>query len=131
MSKQYVAYHNVEKMGRALREGDPCRVISNRSLKSLETCVVWMVVGEKVIGLTKKRFSIGSVFTVSEFGDLADDEFKYYASGAGKSFDPPILISNEPWFEEFRKNARSFEGIHPIKDPAHVAALEALAGHAS
>jgi hypothetical protein len=91
---------------------------------------VWLIVGEKVKNSTKKRFSLGSTFTVNEVGQLVDDRFKYYAHGCGKAFDPPLVISNEPWFEEFRKNARSFEGICPIKDEMHIAALKQLASKA-
>jgi len=127
MCKHYAAYHNVAKMGRTLQQGDPCRVISSKPLQKLEGATVWMIVGEGVKGQSRKAFSLGSVFSVTETGDNDDnDQFKHYACGTGTAFDPPIPLSNQPWFDEFRKSVRSFQGIHPINNPNHIAALQQL-----
>jgi hypothetical protein len=102
-------------------------VLSKSTLQRLQDNTVWMIVGETLKGAHRKQFSLGSVFRVSEVGDVEEGEFKHFACGSGHVFEPPSLISDKPWFDEFRLRLRSFEGIQPVADEAHLAALKEIA----
>jgi hypothetical protein len=126
--RHYVAYHNTERMGRALSSGDPFRVLTNKSVQPLFENVVWLVVGE---GKNPRRFSLGSVFRVNDTGNAQTDGFKHYAAGRGHSFNPPIPLNDCEWFDSFRQALNSFQfGIQPLADEAHIAALTAIAAQA-
>ncbi|MCC6491763.1 MAG: hypothetical protein IT424_01945 [Pirellulales bacterium] len=127
MATHYAAYHNVDRMGRALHDDDPCRVISNKPLDRLQGSVVWMIVGESVGGARRKRFTLGSVFHVSETGGQDGGDFRHFAAGPGHAFDPPPVLNEEPWFDEFRRKCRSFEGIRPIIEFHHLQGLKQVA----
>ncbi|MEX2168136.1 MAG: hypothetical protein WD851_02410 [Pirellulales bacterium] len=127
MTKHFVAYHNQDKMGQPLSAGDPLRVVSNTKQQKLDGQVVWMFVGETVPGRPRKKFTLGSVFVVDEYGETADEGFRHYARGTGHVFDPPPELTNEPWFEELRKHTLNFRGISEVKDQAAIAALVVLA----
>lgn len=127
-SRHFVGYHNTEGMGRPLSQGDPFRVLTNKSVASLHEGVVWMVVGESK---NPRRFSLGSVFRVTETGDAGVDGFKHFAAGRGHVFDPPIALNDLEWFDEFKKAMNSFQfGVQPLNDEGHIAALTALARQA-
>lgn len=127
MAKHFVAYHNQDKMGRPLSEGDPLRVISNSKLQKLDGHTVWMIVGESVPGSPRKRYTLGSVFVVNEHGDTGEESFRHYARGAGHVFDPPPVLTNEPWFPDLQKKTLNFRGISEVKEEAAVGALRAIA----
>ncbi len=123
-ARHFVGYHNTEGMGRPLSEGNPFRVLTNKSVVPLHEGVVWMVVGE---GKNPRRFSLGSVFRVTETGDSGVDGFKHFASGRGHVFNPPIALNDLEWFDEFKKAMNSFQfGVQPLKDEGLIAALTGL-----
>lgn len=127
-SRHYVAYHNTEGMGRPLAAGDPFRVLTNKSVTPLHESVVWLVVGE---GKNPRRFSLGSVFRVTETGDAQSDGFAHFAAGRGHLFDPPIALNDLEWFDDFKQSLNSFQfGVQPLKDEQRIAALVALAEQA-
>ena len=130
MVKHFVAYHNQDKMGQPLSAGDPLRVVSNTKQQKLDGHVVWMVVGETVLGRPRKKFTLGSVFVVDEHGETGQEAFRHYARGLGHVFDPPPELTNEPWFPELQKKTFNFRGISEIKEEATVAALTSLAAAA-
>ncbi len=127
-SRHYVGYHNTEGMGCLFSEGDPFRVLTNKSVDSLHEGVVWMIVGESK---SPRRFSLGSVFRVTETGDVGVDGFKHFASGRGHVFNPPVALNDLEWFNEFKKAMNRFQfGIQPLNNEEHVAMLTALASRA-
>lgn len=127
-SRHHVVYHNTEGMGRAFSEGDPFRVLTNKSVAPLHESVVWLVVGE---GKNPRRFSLGSVFRVTETGDAQTDGFAHFIAGRGHMFDPPIALNDVEWFDGFKQSLNSFQfGVQPLKDEDRIAALTALTAQA-
>lgn len=126
--KHYAGYHNTEGFGRPLSEGDPFRVLTNKAVSSLHDGVVWMIVGE---GKNPRRFSLGSVFRVTETGEAEVDGFKYFAAGQGHAFSPPIALNEYEWFDEFKKSMNRFQfGVQPLGDDKQIAELTMLASQA-
>jgi len=127
-TRHFVAYHNTERMGRTLQEGNPFRVLTNKSVEPLQDNIVWLVVGE---GKRERRFSLGSVFRVTETGDASHDGFKHFASGQGHAFNPPVPLNDLDWFQDFARSVGRFQfGVQALKEESHIAALQALASKA-
>jgi hypothetical protein len=123
----FVAYHNTEKMGRSLAEGNPFRILTNKPVDKYKDGIVWVIVGE---GRDPRRFSLGSVFRVSETGNAEQDGFKHFAAGQGQAFDPPIPLNDLEWFSDFKKSMNSFQfGIQPLNDELFIATMKTLAPH--
>ena len=126
--RHFIAYHNTEKMGRALNANGSLRLLTNKSINHLLQETVWFVVGE---GAGVKQYSLGSVFRVAETGDAAEDGFKRFASGPGHVFDPPVPIKELPWFPDvLRVTGRFGLGVQEVKDEAVIAGLMQLASQA-
>ena len=68
--RHFIAYHNTEKMGRSLHDGEPLRLLTNKHVNHLLQNMVWFVTGE---GAGARQYSLGSVFNVAEVGDAAED----------------------------------------------------------
>ena len=122
--RHFIAYHNTEKMGRALSADGPLRLLTNKPINHLLQETVWFVVGEGA-GM------LGSVFRVAETGDAAEDGFKRFASGPGHVFDPPVPIEELPWFSEVLRATGHFGlGVQEVKDETVIVGLSLLAGQA-
>jgi len=76
--RHFIAYHNTEKMGRRLHDGEPLRLLTNKHVNHLLQNMVWFITGE---GAGARQYSLGSVFRVAEVGDAAEDGFKRFAAG--------------------------------------------------
>ncbi|MGD9854281.1 MAG: hypothetical protein AB7U20_04945 [Planctomycetaceae bacterium] len=125
--RHFIAYHNTEKMGRSLAEGNPFRVLTNKPVDRLYQNLVWFIVGEGA----KRHFSLGSVFRVTETGDADQDRFKKFASGAGHVFEPPVNIKEMEWFPILMRATGHFGfGVHEIKDESVICGLKMLAERA-
>ena len=123
--RHFIAYHNTEKMGRSLHDGEPLRLLTNKHVNHLLQNMVWFVTGE---GAGARQYSLGSVFNVAEVGDAAEDGFKRFAAGAGHVFEPPIPIKELPWFQEVLRATGHFGlGVQEVKDEAVIAGLNELA----
>lgn len=126
--QHFVAYHNSDRMGRSLHEGDPLALVTSRGADRLLHNMVWFVVGD---GAAPKRYSLGSVFTVNEVGKNDGQDFKYYARGDGHVFDPPVPLDELDWFSEFFKKLAHFSlGVQEIKDSRFIDELKRLAADA-
>jgi len=125
MMRHFIAYHNTEKMGRSLHEGQPLRLLTNKHVNHLLHNMVWFVTGE---GPGVRQYSLGSVFNVAEVGDAADAGFKRFATGPGHVFQATIPIKEMPWFAEVLRVTGHFGfGVHEVKDEAVIAGLVQLA----
>lgn len=123
--RHFVAYHNVERMGRKLEDGDPLNLLTKRPPVKLLDNTVWFVVGH---GGAPKSYSLGSVFIVTEVGETGQTEFKYFARGQGHVFQPQPVLSNLEWFPEFFKKLAHFSlGVQELKQPRFVDELRQLA----
>ncbi|HTU19201.1 MAG TPA: hypothetical protein VMG10_14165 [Gemmataceae bacterium] len=123
--RHFVAYHNTEKMGRSLNDGEPLRLLTNKSVNHLLQNTLWFITGE---GTGARQYSLGSVFRVAEIGDADEDGFKRFASGPGHVFQPPIPIKDLDWFPDVLKTTGRFRfGVQEVKDEAVIAGLSHLA----
>jgi hypothetical protein len=128
LMRHFIAYHNTEKMGRSLSEGEPLRLLTNKHVNHLVQNTVWFITGE---GSDARQFSLGSVFCVAEVGEAAEDGFKRFAAGPGHVFEPPIQIKEMPWFPEVLRATGHFGlGVQEVKDEAVITGLVQLAAQA-
>src|SRR6266540_6855844 len=81
--RHFIASPNTEKMGRSLHDGEPLRLLTNKHVNHLLQNMVWFITGE---GAGARQYSLGSVFSVAEIGDAAEDGFKRFAAGPGHVF---------------------------------------------
>src|SRR5437660_1687186 len=123
--RHFIAYHNTEKMGRPLHDGDPLRLLTNKPVTHLFQNTVWFVTGE---GAGARQYSLGSVFRVAEVGEATEDGFKRFAAGPGHVFQPPVPIKELEWFPELLRATGHFGlGVQEIKHEAIVKGLIQLA----
>ncbi len=126
--RHFIAYHNTEKMGRALHTDAPLRLLTNKPINHLLEQTVWFVVGE---GAGVRQYSLGSVFRIAEMGDAQEDGFKRFASGPGHVFDPPMPIKDLPWFPEVLRVTGHFGlGVQEVKDEIVIVGLTKIANDA-
>lgn len=130
--RHFIAYHNTEKMGRRLHEGrevnDLLGVSTSKPVEKLLGNLVWFVTGEE---FAPRRFSLASVFRVTETGDEEGNEFKHFASGPGHVFDPPIPLNDVVWFAKVRHVTGNFGlGVQEVNDAEVIAELRKLANAA-
>jgi hypothetical protein len=100
-------------------------LLTNKHVRQLLRNTVWFVTGE---GSSARKYSLGSVFSVTEVGDATEDGFKRFAAGSGHVFVPPISINPMPWFAELMRATGHFGlGVQEVKDEAVIAGLIQLA----
>lgn len=125
--RHFIAYHNTEKMGRPLHDGEPLRLLTNKPVNHLLHNTVWFVTGE---GPTR-QYSLGSVFRVAEVGESAELGFKRFAAGPGHVFQPPVPVKDMEWFPDvLRATGRFGLGVQEVKNGAVIAGLSQLAAEA-
>lgn len=123
--RHFIAYHNTERMGRSLRDGEPLRLLTNKHVNHLCHNMIWFVTGE---GLGARQYSLGSVFNVAEVGHAAEEGFKRFATGPGHVFEPPVPIGESLWFPEVLRSTGHFGlGVQEVKDEAVIVGLIQLA----
>ena len=126
--RHFIAYHNTEKMGRLLHDGEPQRLLTNKPVQHLPENTVWFVTGE---GASTRSYCLGSVFYVTEVGETDEEGFKRFASGPGHVFRPPVPIKETEWFPELLRVTGHFGlGVQEVKDEALIAGLVHLAAQA-
>ena len=125
--RHFIAYHNTEKMGRPLHDGDPLRLLTNKPVNHLHQNTVWFITGE---GAGTRQYSLGSVFRVAEVGDTTEEGFRRFAAGPGHVFNPPVPIKDMPWFSEVMRVTSHFSlGVQEVKDETVIAGLSLLAAN--
>ena len=123
--RHFVAYHNTERMGQSLREGDPLRLLTNKPVQRLVSNTVWFVVGS---GTDSREYALGSVFVVDDVGETHSEKFKWYAAGSGWIFDTPPVLNQFDWFPDFFRNMAHFSlGVREITDQHVIAPFVELA----
>lgn len=122
--RHFVAYHNTQRMGRPLSDGDPLSLQTNKRVEHLVGNAVWFVQGD---GESPKTYALGSIFIVNETGDTGREEFQRFARGSGHVFQPPVPLNDLDWFPDFFKAMAHFSlGVHELTDQRLIAALRQL-----
>src|ERR1700721_4225907 len=103
--RDFIAYHNTEKMGQPLSDGEPLRLLTSKPVDRLVGNAVWCITGQ---GIDERRYALRSMFNVNEVGDTADSGFKHFAAGSGHVFRPPVPLNDEIWFPELLRSMGNF-----------------------
>jgi len=126
--RHFIAYHNVERIGRRLAEGDPHGVDTKKPVAQLIGEYVWFIEG---LGSAPKEYFLSSLFVVTDTGPSASDAFRNEASGPGHTFVPPPRLNDLSWFQElFRSVAHFSTGLQEVTEPRLIEELTCLANDA-
>lgn len=126
--RHFIAYHNTEKIGQPLCDGNPLRLITTRRIQHLLHNAVWFVQGD---GTAPKSYSLGSVFVVAEVGETTEAKFSLFAEGQGHVFQPPVPLNELEWFKSLFKAVAHFSlGVQELKEERFVEGLIQLASQA-
>ena len=126
----FVAYHNAEKMGYNYEPSGGYSFFSRKALAFLEKTIgetIWVINGAR--SGRRSTYTLCAVYTPDQVIDAEDATFEYIVSGSiGYDFDPPIELSDLPWFQGFLKSQANFSlGINEIKDETAIENLTAFA----
>jgi hypothetical protein len=103
--EHFVQYRNPDKWGPDRHTGGPLQVYTTKPVQHLPGNTIWLIAGEG----RPRRYDLRAVFVVDEVGPADDSRFRYFLRGRqGTRFVPPIPLSHEPWFPEFRRRMASF-----------------------
>lgn len=126
--RHFIAYHNTEKMGRPLHDGDPLALATNKAVNHLLHNIVWFITGE---GVGPRRYALGSVFCVAKVGETTAGDFKRFASGPGHVFQSPVPVNEMEWFPEILRITGNFGlGVQEVKGETVIAGLLRIAAQA-
>jgi hypothetical protein len=121
----FIAYHNTERMGWHLHDGDPCRLLTRKPVQHLLQQAVWFIVGA---GGLPRQYSLGSVFIVREVGPSDEGGFRCFARGTGHVFRPAPTLNGLPWFPALREAVGRFQfGVQEVCDGRLIEQLCGLA----
>jgi hypothetical protein len=124
--KDFVVYHNPEKMGYSADEiYEPC-IVTNKPVAGLIGNRIWLIQGEG----KPRQYVLRGTFIIHSTGPDTDDGFRYLVRGrTGEFFRPPICISALPWFDRFKRSQGNFAfGLQRISEPAVIEELKRLSG---
>jgi hypothetical protein len=103
--EHFVQYRNPDTWGHDSPAGGPLQVYTTKPVHRLPGNTIWLIAGED----RPRRYGLRAVFVVDEVGPADDGRYRYVARGRqGTRFDPPIPLSQEPWFPAFRRRLANF-----------------------
>ena len=124
--EDFVSYHSLEKMGTKFQLGrsKTAQFVTNKHPRTVLGGTAWMISGAG----TPRTFLLHGWFTVDEWSETNDPDFKYvYGGGIGKQFKPPVVLNDLEWFPEFKKSQSNFSlGLQKIQ-PEFAEQFELLA----
>jgi hypothetical protein len=122
--KDYVVYHNPDKMGGPVTSLDACMILTKKSVKEKEIIGsrVWLITGEG----TPRTYFLRSWFIVDAALSGTDHGFKTKLIGKEcRIFDPMVILSEQGWFREFKRRQGNFSlGLQVITDRNSILGLE-------
>ena len=122
--KNFVQYHNVEKMGFSASKLDEPKLHTDKSVRNISSNRVWLISGE---GSSPKEFYLAAVFKVNRTNNYFDHpDFENSAYGNGHIIGETIKLNGLPWFESLKSNLNNFKnGLSEITDLDIIKELEA------
>lgn len=128
--RNFVAYHNAEKMGYDYEPGGDYSFFSRRALAFLEKTIgesIWVISGVRSGGRT--IYKLCAIYIPNQVLVREEAAFEYIVSGSiGYAFDPAIELNDMSWFHGFLKSQANFSlGINEIKDKFAIEYLTELA----
>jgi hypothetical protein len=127
VKSDYVAYHNVDKMGEYRRGRGGFAFFSRKHPKFLESTAgshVWVITGARnAAGMMVYRLAV--VFVVN---GLKPHEDGWQVTGVhGFRFPAPVPLNARPWFEVLYREQNNFSfGVSRIRNDEVIAALDEL-----
>ena len=127
--RNFVAYHNAEKMGYDYEPSGDYSFFSRKALAFLEKAIgetIWVINGARSGGRT--IYTLCAIYTPDQVVVADDATFEYIVSGSiGHDFNPPIELNDLLWFQGFLKSQANFSlGINEIKDKFAIENLTTL-----
>ena len=124
--RNFLQYHNVEKIGYSASELDEPKLFTRKSVRNLSSNRVWLISGE---GTSPKDFYLAAVFKVNRVsaGTFEHPDFENSAFGVGHIIGEKIKLNGLPWFESLKGELSSFKyGLSEITDEKVIKELELL-----
>ena len=127
VKSDYVAYHNVEKMGEYRRGRGEFVFFSKKHRKFLENIAgshVWVITGERDTA-RQMVYRLAAVFVASGLQQYEDG---WQVTGVhGVRFATPILLNARPWFDVLYREQNNFSfGVSRIRSEDVIAELSNL-----
>ena len=123
--KDYIVYHNPDRMGGPVTSVDPWKIVTNKSVTDeIIGSRVWLITGEG----RPRTYYLCSWFFVDEVTSGRQHGFKTQLKGNNyRTFLPMINLSDHVWFSDFRQALINFRGgLQSITSPDFVSKLEEL-----
>jgi hypothetical protein len=103
--EHFIQYRNPDIWGHDDRASGPLQVYTTKPVTRLPGNTIWLIAGEG----RPRRYYLRAIFVVDEVGPAEDRRFRYFARGShGSRFVPPIPLSQEAWFPDFRRRVQNF-----------------------
>ena len=117
----YVAYHSAAVMGRQYEGGRDFVFFSRKPEKLLRRSIgqeVWVIASD---GERPARYFLNGMYTPRTINAEADG---WHIVGEGLPFDPPVEVSELPWFRALRTEQNNFSyGFNQIRSTDVIEAL--------
>lgn len=112
--RDYVSYHNEERMGYSFEDSNTFAVATSKPVSRLVGAKVWCIAGAG----RPRKYALGSWFIVDTLGTHGGEGFGEYVSGeVGVDFEPMIPLNQLDWFPRFLKSQSNFSlGLQPIRN---------------
>jgi hypothetical protein len=123
--KNYVQYHNTEKMGYAALEAASgyFQISTNKPTQEVVGNRIWLFAGKG----KPRRYFLAFVFIAENFSTVSEQDFFYQVRGReGKVFDPSLEVTHYPWFRELLRSQGNFAFGLNILDERYIPYLEKL-----
>jgi hypothetical protein len=124
--RNFVQYHNTEKMGHECGEGeaDTFELLTDKGSHHLLGNRVWLIAGKG----QPRRYFLCERFVVDEVVLDETGRFTWSVRGKrGEHFKPWLPLDSCPWFHGFRESQQNFSlGLREV-GPEYVAEFEELA----
>lgn len=124
--RHFVVYHNTKRMGYGPAEIERFEAFTDKSVNRASGGCVWLISGTG----EPRQYHLSCVFKVNRVsaGMREHPEFENAVFGtSGRLFRDSIEIGALPWFPGLVKAVGNFRfGMRELKEPALIAALEAL-----
>lgn len=91
----FIAYHKIDEYGEYSERGNEFRHYSGKPLSTLEKMIgetIWVISGRRIAG--RNKYKLEAVFTPSRIKNAPPGRT---ISGSGKSFSPPIDLTECAW----------------------------------
>jgi 5-methylcytosine-specific restriction protein A len=114
VDRDFVVYHNTDKMGKL--DTSSYGIVTGHDTEKARSQRVWLISGDG----RPRRYCLEQTFIVDKTGrSRRGSDYSFYATGeSGFTFEPPVELNDEPWFEALRTATGNLAfGLQPINDP--------------